>query len=355
MALDMSLQFRAVDEPTLGPKWTRCFSRAWPAYRRWFLSEGEALRPTYRQVVRALRRYMPELLPNYERMTELAGGGDFAARFLGQYCPPPFFAACSQAILLNPEPVLVRNYDYSPLLCDGLIMNTRWGSRSVIASTDCMSGVLDGMNKSGLVISLAFGGRRVVDKGFGITLVQRHILESCGNVAEACDELCRIPIQVAYNIALVDRHGDHATVMVSPDRSPIISKTQVSTNHQQGERWEKYTQMIETDTRLEFLQSTCRNTELSPDAIVDQFLTPPLFRNSYAMGYGTIFTAAYFPCRGEARYHWKDGSWIQRFDAFKERRRTAVYTDSTANPDKSPSWPPMPGRTARIPEGFIAR
>ncbi|MEN8132478.1 MAG: hypothetical protein ABFS45_20320, partial [Pseudomonadota bacterium] len=144
--LKMSLLFRSINEPILGSKWRDTFVAVWPAYRRWFLSQGEAARPTYRQVVRALRRHMPEFLPNYERMVELAGGGDFAARFLGQYCPPPFFAACSQAILVDDEPLLVRNYDYSPLLCDGLVMKTRWNNRSVIAMTDCMSGALDGMN-----------------------------------------------------------------------------------------------------------------------------------------------------------------------------------------------------------------
>ena len=37
---------------------------------------------------------MPEFLPVYEDMVELAGGGDRAARFLAQYCPPP----CSLAV-----------------------------------------------------------------------------------------------------------------------------------------------------------------------------------------------------------------------------------------------------------------
>ncbi len=354
MALNMTLEFRSLDEPTLGPKWGECFHQSWPAYRRWFLSQGEAARPTYRQSVRALRKHMPEFLPTYERMTELAGGGDFAARFLGQFCPPPFFAACSQAILVDDEPVLIRNYDYSPLLCDGLIMKTRWQDQSVIAMTDCMSGVLDGTNESGLAISLAFGGRRVVGEGFGVTLVQRYVLENCTNVQQACKTICRIPIQVAYNIALVDKQGDHASVLLAPDKEPIVSKQRITTNHQPGQRWKKYTEIIESDTRFDFLQSKMGNNKPSPDELLDLFLFPPLYRTTYAMGYGTLFTSAYFPQRGEARYCWQDKIWRMGFNDFTERSCEVRYSDNDANVNDAPVWPPQHHAAARVPAGFIS-
>lgn len=353
MALEMNLEFRSIDEPSLGAKWSERFCAHWPAYRRWFLSQGEGARPTYRQVVRSLNQHMPEFLPAYERMTELAGGGDFASRFLGQLDPPPFFAACSQAILVDDEPVLIRNYDYSPLLCDGLIMKTHWGERAVIAMTDSMSGVLDGMNDAGLAISLAFGGRRVVGEGFSVTLVQRYILETCSSVADACEVLRRIPVQVAYNISLVDRLGDHATVMLSPDREPHVSRTQIATNHQHGERWEKYTAMIESDARYAFLESHVEQPASNPDDLIGAFLAPPLFRDSYAIGYGTLFTSVYFPLRGEARYIWLDGGWHLRFDDFPELTRQVVYSDPSSSADEAPHWPNMHQSAARVPMGFI--
>ena len=69
--------------------------------------------------LKKLRQHMPELLPIYERLVELAGGGDLAARFLSLYRPPPYLLGCSQAVWPGRDPVLVRNYDYSPALVRG--------------------------------------------------------------------------------------------------------------------------------------------------------------------------------------------------------------------------------------------
>jgi predicted choloylglycine hydrolase len=67
--------------------------------------------PGYVASVKKLREHMPELWPVYERLVELAGGGDLAFRFLTLYRPPPYLLGCSQAVWLGQEPFLVRNYD----------------------------------------------------------------------------------------------------------------------------------------------------------------------------------------------------------------------------------------------------
>ena len=128
----LSFTFRSIEEARAGDKWRREFDSRWPAYKDWFIRSDEAKRPTYLDSVSALRRYMPEFLPVYEDMVELAGGGDRAARFLAQYCPPPLFPGCSQAVYIKDEPVMVRNYDYSPYLCDGLVMHTRFDRRRAL-------------------------------------------------------------------------------------------------------------------------------------------------------------------------------------------------------------------------------
>ena len=51
--------------------------------------------------------------------------------------------------------------------------------------SDCLWGLLDGMNDAGLAVSLTFGGRPVLGDGFGIPLVMRYVLETCEDVAEA--------------------------------------------------------------------------------------------------------------------------------------------------------------------------
>ena len=56
---------------------------------------------------------MPELVPTYERLVELAGGDELAARFLSLYRPPGFVVGCTQAAWTRDDaPVLVRNPDY---------------------------------------------------------------------------------------------------------------------------------------------------------------------------------------------------------------------------------------------------
>ena len=89
--------FRATEELELGTAWAAVFEERWPHYEAWFLREGEEARASYATSVRMLRAHMPELMPAYERVVELAGGGDLAARMLSLYRPPPDRAASSPA------------------------------------------------------------------------------------------------------------------------------------------------------------------------------------------------------------------------------------------------------------------
>src|SRR6266436_5739426 len=91
----MEFTFQAVAEDQPGPKWRALFDRFWPAYERWFLSEGDKARPRYLTSLRQLRAHMPELVPTYERLVELAGNTDLVARFLSSFCPPSYLIACS--------------------------------------------------------------------------------------------------------------------------------------------------------------------------------------------------------------------------------------------------------------------
>ena len=141
-----------------------------------------------------LREHMPELVPTYERLCELAGGGDLEARMLSMWRPPSYLSGCSQGVWTRGEPILVRNYDYSPDRIEGTILSTGWEGRRVIGMSDCLWGLLDGVNDAGLAVSLAFGGRRVVGHGFGVPLVVRYLLQVCATVAEARAVLSRLPV-----------------------------------------------------------------------------------------------------------------------------------------------------------------
>jgi len=128
--------WRAISEAQPGPKWAELFADYWPAYQRWWLCEGEGERATYMESRRALKQYMPELVPLFDTLCDLSGGGDQEARFLSFYCPPPYLSGCSQAIWPGEEPMMVRNYDYNPAAFDSLILQTDWLGRKVMGTSD---------------------------------------------------------------------------------------------------------------------------------------------------------------------------------------------------------------------------
>lgn len=315
----MQLTFRSVAEDRPGPKWRELFDLHWPAYRHWFLSEGIEERPTYGETVQQLRRHMPELLRTYEELCDVAGGGDIAARFLGLYRPPAYLTGCSQVVW--PEgPLLIRNYDYNPALCEGLILKSCW-QRPVLAMVDCLWGVLDGVNDAGLAISLTFGGRRVVGEGFGVPIVLRYILETCDTVADAREILRRVPIHMAYNVTAVDRSGAFVTAFLAPDREPILRQLPIAANHQGQVDWHTYARFTSTLERERFIFFRLREEGMTAERLIRSFLREPLYTTAYDHGFGTLYTSVYDPVKGAARFVWPDGEIAQSFRHFHESIR----------------------------------
>ncbi len=322
------LTFSAIEQFEPGARWAELFQAHWPRYRAWFLQEGELARTSYADSRRALNEYMPELVPTYERVCELAGGGDLEARFLAMWAPPSYLSGCSQAVWCGGPPVLARNYDYAPERLEGSILHTRW-VRPVIGSGDCGWGLLDGMNDAGLAVSLAFGGRKVVGYGFGVPIVVRYLLETCETTEQARATLRRLPYHLAHTLTIVDRGGDVCTAFLSPDRAVVLTTVPVATNHQGSVEWHEHaraTKSVEREGALERLveQST------SAQRFVEGFLQPPLFAVDGDRRMGTLYTAAYHVGEGRAEFRWPGMRWDQSFDAFSEGVRTVELTRSSA-------------------------
>jgi predicted choloylglycine hydrolase len=317
------LELEAIEELQPGDAWRERFEAMWPTYQAWYLQEGDAARPSYAACRRALEQHMPELLPVYDRLVELAGGGDLAARLLSLYRPPGFIVGCSQGAHTSGEPLLVRNYDYPADRLEGIVSLTQWGERRVIGMSDCLWGLLDGMNDAGLAISLTFGGRPDVGDGFAIPLVVRYVLETCDNVEQARETLARIPVHAAQNLTLLDRTGAYVTVYVGPGREPRFVDTAATTNHQGKVEWPEYAAAIRSEERescvLELLDEDRQRFE-------DAFLEPPLHSTAHERGFGTLYTAAYEPAGGRVRYRWPDLTWEQSFDRFEPGTRTVRMT-----------------------------
>ena len=313
-----SLIFTAVDEESPGEKWQALFRRFWPAYRTWYLREGDAARPGFLTCRNALRTHMPELESTYDELVELAGGGDLAARFLSLYRPPPFLTACSQGVWRGKEPALVRNYDYDPTLCEGVTLRSHWNGRRVIAMSDCMWGVLDGINDSGLAASLAFGGRRAVGDGFGMPLILRYVLEVCATTKEAVKVLRRVPTHMAYNVTVVDRSGAFATLFLSPDRPPIVTQRPLATNHQRRVEWKEYAGATASLEREHYLGELLEDRSETLPSLIQRFLRAPLYSAQFQKGWGTLYTSVYRTGEPSAEFRWPGGHVTQDFEEFRE-------------------------------------
>ena len=346
----MQLHFNSISEPTLpGPKWQKLFNLYWAAYKAWLDTKGQAYLPDLKTSQAALKEYMPEMVPTYERLCELANADAVAERFLTGFQPPAYISACSQAVITGGKIQLIRNYDYHPHLMEGTLLLSAWNGKKVIANSDCLSGVLDGMNEDGLVISLTFGGRKAVGKGFGIPFILRYVLEFCSNVKEAVETLSRIPSHMSYNVTVIDRSGAFKTVRLAPDRAPVITDAAFTTNHQGTVDWPENATFNKTLKRYAFLDNILLEKDLTPDALAKAFLAPPLYNTQFTEGFGTLYTAVYQPREGRVQIRWPNENMLQSFDDFKEEYKLIKFKQTSAEPAPSTNLEQVPAEAVQSP------
>lgn len=304
-----------IREKKPGPRWKALFDATWPAYRAWYLQDGANTRPDLATARARLTRHMPELVATWEAMVALTGGDEVAARMLTMWDPPAFAPGCSQAAHVGRDPIMVRNYDYSPDLFEWVVYSSEFTDRKVIGTSDCLWGLLDGMNSDGLVISLTHGGRQSSAPGFAIPLVVRYLLEVAGTVEEARAALEGLPVAASYNLTMLDATGAVVTAFVSPGNEPEYADSAVATNHrgrvpERPEHAHALRSVQRQDHLLELLEDL---TE--PEALAAAFLRPPLYNQKYSQGFGTLFTAAYRPRIQELIYSWPGSRFKRSFDS----------------------------------------
>jgi predicted choloylglycine hydrolase len=246
------------------------------------------------------------------------------------WAPPSYFSGCSQGVWTRGDPLLVRNYDYSPGRFEGVVLSKAWTGRRVIGMSDCVWGLLDGVNDAGLAVSLAFGGRRVAGDGFGVPLIVRYLLEVCETVEEARAALARLPYHLAHTLTLVDRSGNVLTAYLSPDRGAIFRPVAAATNHQQQVEWREHARLTEPRERERCIVRLLDDEAVDAERFVSAFLAPPLYRTAYSRGFGTLYTAAYDTRAGRARHLWPGSEWEQSCVAITEGTRVTTFFESSA-------------------------
>ncbi|GAB2566705.1 C45 family autoproteolytic acyltransferase/hydolase [Leucobacter ruminantium] len=325
--------FYGIVEDRPGERWRALFDAVWPGYRAWYLRDGDGARPDLATAERMLRLHMPELVPTWERLVSLTGGDETAARMLTLWNPPRFLPGCSQVAVSAPEPVLLRNYDYGLELFEQVHSSTRYGSRRVIGTSDCLWGLLDGMNEDGLAISLAFGGRPGDGDGFAAPLVVRYLLEVAGDVAEALRRLETIPVSMFYNLSMVDVGGETATAYVGPGMRPEVTRDPVATNHRgRHPEYPEHARRFRSVERQELLTDAVERD--GADGAAAAMLGPEAFSHDYDNAFGTLYTAVYRPRRGEVEYLWHSRSWTRTLTSTEE---TIIVTLDDDAPEPRPT------------------
>ena len=276
-----------------------------------------------------MREHMPELVPVWQRLVDVAGGGDQVARALSLWRPSPYLSGCSQAVWQRGESFLVRNYDYHPKAFDGTVLRSRWNGTAVLGMLDCLWGLLDGCNEHGLAVALAFAGRRIVGRGFGIPLLLRYVLQCCTDVESAVATLARVPSHMSYHVMLLDRAGRHGRVTVHPDRPATWSEDGAVTNHGESIEWAEHARATRSIERLRTLQHALHDSGEDRDRFVRRFLRPPLFQVEYSRGHGTLYTAIYRPNDRSLELAWPDGSWRLPMDGFPVGSMTVTYPEES--------------------------
>ncbi len=314
MTTTRTFTMHGISEPTPGPRWQALFDATWPAYRAWYLQNGTDARPSLATATSRLERHLPQLVPTFERLVHLADD-DIAARMLTMWDMPTFLPGCTQAVHVREQPTLVRNYDYSPDLFEWVSYSSGFTGRRVVGTSDCLWGLLDGMNDAGLVVSLTFGGRPGSEPGFGIPLVVRYLLEVSTDVGDALRRLETIPVAMAYNLTIADAHGRVVTAFVAPGEKPHVSTLPAATNHRGlVPEHPAHAARFRSVERLEHAL-TAVTTAPDTESVTRAFLRKPLHNTAYAMGFGTVYTAVYRPAEGTLEYRWPDAKLVRRFDS----------------------------------------
>lgn len=336
----MQLRFDAVSEPTkAGAKWKYLFDSYWSGYKTWFLSQNTPLTPDLATSQEALKKYMPKMWDTYVHLCDLTNADTDIARFLTGFQPPAYISACAQVVINTDEIQLVRNYDYAAELLEGTLLYSKWNKQKVIGTSDCLIGLVDGMNNSGLCVSLTFGGRKEVGYGFGIPFILRYVLEFCKTTKEAVKVLKGIPSHMSYNVTVVDKTGETKTVMLAPDKAPKVSKIPFATNHQGAVDWPENAVFNQTVKRYNFIKNYLKSKDVKADELAKAFLHPPLYNTKFREGFGTLFTSVYHPKKKSMQLLWPNAKMVQSFDNFVEEQITIYYEQSSVQTSPAISAP----------------
>ena len=94
---ERTLTIHAYQEDEPGPRWRALYDATWSGYRAWYSTLGSAT-PSLAGCRAALDEHMPELVPQWDRLSELTDD-PLAPLMLSMWGLPKFAVGCSQIIV----------------------------------------------------------------------------------------------------------------------------------------------------------------------------------------------------------------------------------------------------------------
>jgi len=155
-----------------------------------------------------------------------------------------------------------------------------------------------------------------------VTLLLRYMLEQCADVPQALEAVAAVPVNLSYNIALVDASGQAALVRVAPDRAPVIDHGGVCAGNRQGAtEWPEHAASTGTELREAVLADALADPAMTVDRLEQVFLSEPVQREPAEHTWGTVYTARYDTRERSVRLLWPDDVWTVRMDTAENGQR----------------------------------
>ncbi|UUX50605.1 C45 family autoproteolytic acyltransferase/hydrolase [Nisaea acidiphila] len=311
----MEKLFRAVDEPVPGPFSRQAIEESRDFLRGWY-AKAERIPPP-EECRRRVAATMPEMLPVFDILAEMAGDDPAVIAALAAIDPPPLIpAGCTVRAFTAPRATMLRNYDFHPDATSGTILRTDWAGTRVLGMGEGVSGLLDGVNEHGLAAALTFGGRHVYGRGFGIILIIRYLLQVARDLKDAAEVLRRVPCVWAHNVLVQDSSGRSIRAELAPDRAPLIVEAAAVTNHQ--------AEVEPGESSLWRFETACMLPD-DADTAREVFVAGKLCLDDYDGWLGTLYTAEYHPADRAVGFRWGGEVWEQSLDRFEEGSRRIAY------------------------------
>jgi predicted choloylglycine hydrolase len=131
-------------------------------------------------------------------------------------------------------------------------------------------------------------------------------------------------------VSLLDAKSKSATVFVAPDRPTEVLADKAVTNFQHRVEWPEHARATRSDERLEALSERLDAPGITARQLADSLLAPPLYQSSWLKGYGTLYSAIYWPLGRRAELFWPGERWAQTLESFAPGRRDIVFDASTS-------------------------